>query len=50
VTGENDRDVTTWGLVFKPIPQVAVKADLQDYDNRAGTGQDQFNVGVGFAF
>jgi hypothetical protein len=50
VTGANDREVLTYGVVFKPHSQVAIKADFQDYDNEAGTGLDQFNVGVGFAF
>ena len=50
VTGENDRELLTVGLVYLPIPQVAIKADFQNFDNAAGTGLDQFNVGVGFAF
>jgi len=50
VTGENDRTVTTLGLVFLPIPRVAVKVDYQNLDNAAGTGLDRFNVGVGFTF
>jgi hypothetical protein len=50
VTGVNDRDLLTAGLVYLPIPQVAIKADYQNGDDRAGTGLDQFNVGVGFAF
>ncbi len=50
VTGENDRELLTVGLVYLPIPQVAVKADFQNLDNDVGTGLDQFNIGVGFAF
>jgi len=50
VTGENDRELITYGLTYLPIPQVAVKADFQDLDNEAGTGVDQFNLAVGFAF
>jgi hypothetical protein len=50
VTGENDRELLTVGLVYLPIPQVAVKADFQNLDNDADTGLDQFNIGVGFAF
>jgi len=50
VTGENDRSLRTYGLVFKPSSQIAVKFDYQDFDNEAGTGRDQINVGVGFAF
>lgn len=50
VTGVNDRELLTYGLVYLPIPQVAIKADFQDLDNEAGSGLDQFNLGVGFAF
>ena len=50
VTGVNDRDVTTFGVVFRPIPQVAIKVDRQNDDNAAGTGLDQTNVAVGFSF
>ena len=50
VTGVNDRELLTYGLVYLPLPQVAVKADFQDFENGAGTGLDQFNLAVGFAF
>ncbi|HMC82351.1 MAG TPA: hypothetical protein VKL61_03885, partial [Candidatus Polarisedimenticolia bacterium] len=45
-----DRHLLTAGLVWKPIPQVAVKADFQNSGNRGGTGVDQFNVGLGWLF
>ena len=45
-----DRTLVTVGLSWKPIPQVVVKADFQDEDNRAGTGVDRFNVGLGWLF
>jgi len=50
VTGANDREVTTVGLVFRPIPRIAVKVDRQNHDDAAGTGQDVLHVGVGFSF
>jgi len=50
VTGANDRIATTWGLMYKPIPQIAVKAEYQDLKNAAGTGVDQFNVALGYMF
>jgi hypothetical protein len=45
-----DRRLLTAGVVWKPIPQVAVKADFQNARNGAGTGVDQFNVGLGWLF
>lgn len=46
----NDVESLTLGVAFKPIDQVIVKADFQDYDNGAGTGVDQFNVALGYIF
>jgi hypothetical protein len=46
----NDLDVLTLGLAWKPIEQLVVKADWQAVDNRAGTGVDQFNLGLGYVF
>ena len=40
----------TLGLTWKPIPQVAIKADYQDADDGAGTGIDEFHVGLGWIF
>lgn len=56
-----DRGITTFGLGFKPHPNVVIKADYQwkdtESDKPEGTasGQDsnkidQFNLGVGFIF
>jgi hypothetical protein len=42
--------VTTVGLAWKPIPQVALKADWNNISNEAGTGVDQINVALGFLF
>jgi len=46
----NDRTVKTYGLTFRPIPNVVLKADVQDFGNRAGTGVDQFNFALGYLF
>lgn len=46
----NDRSIWTFGFSYKPHPQVVIKVDWQDIDNAAGTGTDQFNVGVGYTF
>jgi len=45
-----DVESLTLGLAFKPLEQVIVKADYQDYDNGAGTALDQFNVAIGYLF
>lgn len=46
----NDRKFTTVGLNWKPIPQVAVKADLMKVTNGARTGRNQFNLALGYYF
>lgn len=42
--------ILTAGLVYKPIPQVAVKADFNRVRNEARTGRNQFNVALGYYF
>jgi hypothetical protein len=34
----------------KPLPQLVLKADYQDYDNGAETGLDQWNLALGWVF
>lgn len=46
----SDVESLTLGLAFKPIDQVIIKADYQDYDNAAGTAVDQINVALGYIF
>lgn len=46
----NDVDLLTVGLGYRPIPQIMIKADFQNFDNEAGTGVDQFNFGVTYLF
>lgn len=46
----NDRSVITVGAEFKPLSSVVLKLDYQDFRNRAGTGTNQWNFGVGYQF
>lgn len=46
----NDVDVLTFGVAYQPGPQLVFKFDYSNFDNGAGTGVDQFNVGLGFVF
>jgi len=45
-----DRTLLTMGVAFKPIPQVAVKADWTRDENHAQTGRDQFSLALGYTF
>ncbi len=40
----------TYGLQYKPLDQIVLTADFQDFSNGAGTAIDQFNLGLGFIF
>ena len=46
----NDRRVRTFGLTYKPIPNIAIKVDVQNISNGAGTAVDQVNVALGYLF
>ncbi len=46
----NDRTVWTYGIAYRPILNVAIKLDVQDFRNRAGTGVDQVNFALGYLF
>src|SRR5262245_1983214 len=46
----NDRTVRTYGLHYRPIPGVAIKADWQDLGDAADTGVDRFNIALGWLF
>ncbi|NIN72299.1 MAG: hypothetical protein GTO46_10370 [Gemmatimonadetes bacterium] len=46
----NDEQVVTLGAAWKPIVNIAIKADYQFRRNGAGTGVDQFNVALGYLF
>jgi hypothetical protein len=46
----NDRITVTYGLSYKPIPNVVVKLDFQDRRNEDHSADNQFNVGLGYVF
>jgi hypothetical protein len=46
----NDVRIWTYGVAYKPILNVSVKLDYQDFKNEAGTGVDQLNLAVTFLF
>jgi hypothetical protein len=45
-----DRSVTTFGLHWQPIPNVALKLDYNRNENEARTGVDRINAALGFLF
>ena len=45
-----DGMLTTVGVEIKPIPQIALKTEFQRIHNDAGTGRNQFNINLGYAF
>lgn len=48
--GKNRRNEYTFGLNYKPIPNVVVKAEYQRLDNAAEEAEGQFNFGLGYVF
>ena len=46
----NNRKTITFGLSYKPIPNVVIKLDFQDRRNENNTAENQFNVGLGYVF
>ena len=46
----NDRDILTFGLSYKPIPNVVVKVDYQIRDDKADSSNNQLNLGLGYVF
>ncbi len=46
----NDRTQYTFGLNYKPIPNVVIKAEYQNLDSEASEAKDQFNFGLGYVF
>lgn len=46
----SEQTIFTYGIQFKPISQIVFKADYQNVDNEAGTGLDQWNIGIGYIF
>ncbi len=46
----SDRTIWTFGLEYRPIFNIVVKADYQAFDNAANTAVDQFNIALGYSF
>jgi hypothetical protein len=46
----NDRTIVSLGLAWKPLLNVALKADYQLHRNEADTGVNQFNLNLGYLF
>ncbi len=46
----NDQTLMTLGVAYQPIPQLIFKAEYLNVDNQAGSGVDQFNLGLGYIF
>jgi hypothetical protein len=40
----------TFGLSYRPIPSVVVKADVQLRDREYGLDEQQWDVGIGYMF
>ena len=49
-TGVNDVRVMTYGVAYKPIANISIKLDFQDFDRGDDSGTDQFNVALGYLF
>ena len=47
---KNNRDLLAFGLSYKPIPNIVVKIDYQNRDNKANISSDQINFGLGYVF
>jgi hypothetical protein len=46
----NERQVMTVGVSYLPIPDVAIKADLESWEDGADNDGSRFNLGVGYQF
>jgi len=45
-----DRQIYQFGLQYKPIPNVVIKADYRNFTAKKGSLPDDFNLGLGFIF
>ncbi|TAL43638.1 MAG: hypothetical protein EPN89_15420 [Methylovulum sp.] len=45
-----DRQIYQFGLQYKPIPNVVIKADYRNFTAKKGDVPDDFNLGFGFIF
>jgi hypothetical protein len=46
----NDRQVLTTGLAYYPIPDVAVKADVESWEDGTDASGTRVNLGVAYQF
>jgi len=46
----NEREILSLGIAWRPAPGAIIKADFQFRSNEAGTGTNQFNLALGYAF
>jgi len=47
---ENDIDVLTMGIVYRPTDAIVFKLDYSDFDNQANNAIDRLTLGMGFVF
>ena len=48
--GGSDVKVITYGVAYKPITNLAIKVDFQDFDRGDGSGTDQVSAALGYLF
>jgi len=46
----NDVRILTYGIVYKPVFNVSIKVDWQNFRNEANSGVDQFSLSIGYLF
>ena len=46
----SDREITTGGIAFYPIEKVALKTDLEHWNDGTGAQLNRFNLGLAFMF
>ncbi|MEK7702578.1 MAG: porin [Nitrospirota bacterium] len=47
---KNDRKITTFGVAFYPIPDVAIKVDQEQWENKFPEKGKRTNVGIAYMF
>jgi hypothetical protein len=48
--GNLNRQIYQFGLQYKPIPNVVIKADYRNFEAQKGIAADDVNIGFGFIF
>ncbi len=46
----NDREVRTAGFAYFPIPDIAIKGDVENWKNGTSDGGNRFNLGAAYQF